>query len=127
MTLKAKKIYALRKITVEPVIGQVKENFGFRQFLLRGLEGVNTELNIVGTVHNLKKIWRDPDIREKLIGYLTKEGGMRSDCGEEYVKILELKVFAGVGRGLLDSFSCYTMVRTKSESAASTRIFVENP
>jgi hypothetical protein len=33
--------YRLRKQTVEPVFGQIKENRGFRQFLRRGLENVN--------------------------------------------------------------------------------------
>jgi len=73
ITLEAKKIYALRKITVEPVIGQVKENFGFRQFALRGLEGVNIEMNIVGTVHNLKKIWKMGRVRKMEVESLEKK------------------------------------------------------
>ncbi len=52
-----REIYRWRKITVEPVIGQIKENFGFRQFCLRGLEGARIEINIVSIAHNLKKIW----------------------------------------------------------------------
>lgn len=32
-------IYRLRKSTVEPVIGIIKETLGFRQFSLRGLDG----------------------------------------------------------------------------------------
>jgi hypothetical protein len=31
---------ALRKVTVEPVIGQIKQARGFRQFLMRGLASV---------------------------------------------------------------------------------------
>jgi len=57
-TDEARRIYGLRKITVEPVIGQIKENFGFRQFCLRGLDGVRVEINIVAIAHNLKKIWK---------------------------------------------------------------------
>jgi transposase len=53
-----KKIYGLRKITVEPVYGNIKENFGFREFLLRGIEKVKIELNLVCIAHNLQKIWR---------------------------------------------------------------------
>jgi len=52
-----KKVYSLRKITVEPVYGNIKENFGFRGFLLRGLEKVKIELNLVCIAHNLQKIW----------------------------------------------------------------------
>jgi len=54
----AREIYARRKITVEPVIGQIKENFGLRQFSLRGLDGARIEINIVAICHNLKKIWK---------------------------------------------------------------------
>ena len=52
-----KKIYGLRKITVEPVYGNIKSNFGFREFLLRGLEKVKIELNLVCIAHNLQKIF----------------------------------------------------------------------
>ncbi len=55
---KSKKIYALRKITVEPVYGNLKENLGFRGFLLRGLEKVKIEFNLACIAHNLQKIWR---------------------------------------------------------------------
>ena len=54
----AKKIYELRKITVEPVYGNIKQNLGFREFLLRGLNGVKTEFNLVCIAHNLNKIHR---------------------------------------------------------------------
>ena len=57
-TDEGKEIYRWRKITVEPVIGQIKENLGFRQFCLRGLEGARIEIRIVSIVHNLKKIWK---------------------------------------------------------------------
>lgn len=46
-TKQGKAIYAKRKSTVEPVIGIVKSVLGFRQFLLRGLENVNGEWNLV--------------------------------------------------------------------------------
>ena len=57
-TEEAKKVYELRKITVEPVYGNLKENLGFRGFLLRGLENVKTEFNLACIAHNLQKIWR---------------------------------------------------------------------
>jgi hypothetical protein len=57
-TDEGREIYRWRKITVEPVIGQIKENLGFRQFCLRGLEGARIEIRIVSIVHNLKKIWK---------------------------------------------------------------------
>lgn len=56
-TTEAKQIYSRRKCVVEPPIGNIKENLGFREFLLRGLNSVKTELNLVSIAHNLKKVW----------------------------------------------------------------------
>jgi len=36
-TDESRKIYSLRKITVEPVYGHMKQNVGFSEFPLRGL------------------------------------------------------------------------------------------
>ncbi|MCH8003346.1 MAG: transposase, partial [Nanoarchaeota archaeon] len=58
VTEKGKKVYSLRKITVEPVYGNIKQNLGFREFLLRGLEKVKIEMNLACIAHNLQKIWR---------------------------------------------------------------------
>ena len=52
------RIYAERKIIVEPVYGQIKQARGFRQFLLRGLEKVRGEWSLVCTGHNLLKLHR---------------------------------------------------------------------
>ena len=52
----AKTIYNLRKITVEPVYGHIKQNMGLREFLLRGLKGAKIEMNLMCLAHNLKKI-----------------------------------------------------------------------
>ena len=57
-TGEAKKVYHRRKTVVEPPIGNIKENLGFREFLLRGINSVKTELNLVSITHNLQKIWR---------------------------------------------------------------------
>jgi transposase len=48
-------IYRLRKCTVEPVIGIIKEVLGFRQFSLRGLEAVRGEWGLVGLAFDLKR------------------------------------------------------------------------
>jgi len=48
--------YHLRKITVEPVFGQIKQARGFRQFLMRGLANVQGEWAMVCTAHNLCKL-----------------------------------------------------------------------
>ena len=51
-----KAIYGLRKCTVEPVIGIVKEVLGFRQFSLRGLVGVAGEWCLVCLAFNVKRL-----------------------------------------------------------------------
>ena len=48
--------YRLRKQSVEPVFGQIKEARGFRCFLLRGLEKVTGEWSLLCTAHNLLKL-----------------------------------------------------------------------
>lgn len=52
-----RRIYAQRKVTVEPAIGQIKGR-GFRRFSLRGLAGARGEFQLVCAVHNLVKLWR---------------------------------------------------------------------
>ena len=46
--------YRLRKRTVEPVFGQIKQAGGFRQFLMRGLNKVAAEWAMLCTVHNMR-------------------------------------------------------------------------
>ncbi len=62
-------IYAQRKITVEPAIGQIKGR-GFRRFSLRGLVGAKGEFQLVCAVHNLVKLWRmgASTVRERSAG-----------------------------------------------------------
>jgi transposase len=49
-------LYRLRKSTVEPVIGIIKEVLGFRQFSLRGLPAVAGEWSLVCLAYNLKRV-----------------------------------------------------------------------
>jgi len=51
-----RQIYGLRKSTVEPVIGIIKETLGFRQFSLRGLLAVAGEWSLVCLAYNLKRL-----------------------------------------------------------------------
>jgi transposase len=55
-TQAGKAIYKLRKSTVEPVLGIIKEILGFRQFSLRGLTAVAGEWNLVCLAYNLKRL-----------------------------------------------------------------------
>ena len=57
-TLHGKKIYRSRKCTVEPVFGNIAQNLGFREFLLRGTRKVKGEFSLICIAHNLLKITR---------------------------------------------------------------------
>jgi len=50
-----KRLYALRKQTVEPVFGRIKSNLGLSRFLLYGLEGATAEVALMCMVHNVLK------------------------------------------------------------------------
>ena len=56
-TSEGKKLYALRKQTPEPVFGIIKSVLGFRQFLLRGLDNVRGEWNLVTMAWNMKRMF----------------------------------------------------------------------
>jgi transposase len=55
-TAVGREIYRLRKCTVEPVIGIIKEVLGFRQFSLRGLFAAAGEWTLVCLAYNLKRL-----------------------------------------------------------------------
>lgn len=52
-----KGLYKLRKQTVEPVFGIIKEVMGFRRFLLRGRAKVELEWTLVCVSYNLKRMF----------------------------------------------------------------------
>jgi hypothetical protein len=50
--------YALRRQTIEPVFGQIKDVRGARRFLRRGLAACAAEWKLLCGTHNLLKLWR---------------------------------------------------------------------
>jgi transposase len=56
-TATGKAFYAARKHIVEPVFGQTKSGREIRRFLLRGVEKVTGEWQLICLTHNLLKIW----------------------------------------------------------------------
>lgn len=54
-----REIYAKRKSIVEPVFGQIKEARSVRRMMLRGLEAVRAEWQLICLSHNLLKIYRN--------------------------------------------------------------------
>ena len=57
-TPEGRAVYKMRKAVVEPVFGQIKEQRGFRRFLLRGLKRVESEWHLICATHNLLKLFR---------------------------------------------------------------------
>jgi len=57
-TVKGRAIYAKRKEVSEPVFGQIKHVRGFRQFLLRGVDKVCGEWDLICLGHNVLKLFR---------------------------------------------------------------------
>jgi transposase len=55
-TKAGKAVYALRKITSEPVFGIIKEVMGFRGFMLRGKESASGEWNLACMAYNIKRM-----------------------------------------------------------------------
>lgn len=56
-TPQGRKLYALRKQTPEPVFGIIKSVMGYRQTLLRGLDNVKGEWNLVTMSWNIKRMF----------------------------------------------------------------------
>lgn len=49
-------VYKKRKETVEPVFGIIKTILGFRGFLLRGLDKVSIEWDLITAAYNFKRL-----------------------------------------------------------------------
>ncbi len=58
LTQRGRALYKRRSVLVELVFGQVKEQQGFRRFMRRGLRAASSESALIGTTHNLLKLWR---------------------------------------------------------------------
>ena len=56
-TQEGQKIYSKRKTTVEPVFGIIKRVMGFRQFLMRGLENIGIEWDLVTISYNVSRMY----------------------------------------------------------------------
>lgn len=73
-TDEGKKIYQRRMSTVEPLHGDIQKNRGFIQFVLRGIEKVRVEYNLIGIAHNIRKI--KIHAGKNLDGYLKNQANI---------------------------------------------------
>ena len=51
-------VMKMRRSTIEPVFGQIKEARGARRFPRRGLAAAQAEWKLLCATHNLIKLWR---------------------------------------------------------------------
>ena len=93
-----KAVYRLRKSTVEPVIGIIKEVLGFRQFSLRGLAAAAGEWCLVCLAFNLKRL------HVLLAGQLQRPLGVLTICpkhcrwvAESLMRLEKAQIEAQVG------------------------------
>jgi hypothetical protein len=57
-TDRGRELYAQRKITIEPVFGQIKHNRQIDRFMRRGRAAAQSEWRLVTATHNLLKLHR---------------------------------------------------------------------
>ena len=55
-TEEGRALYRRRRVTVEPVFGNIKANLGFRRFTRRGIDAVRSEWRLICSTHNLLKL-----------------------------------------------------------------------
>lgn len=75
------KLYLGRMCTVEPVFGQMKQNRGFREFLLRGRDKVKVEFIMMCIVHNIEKIGRFMEEKGLKLGNILLNRVLASNVG----------------------------------------------
>lgn len=56
LSMEGKQLRSQRLIEAEAVFGRLKQNWGFRRFLLRGMKNVNTEWGLLCMAHNIAKL-----------------------------------------------------------------------
>ena len=56
-TKAGKELYKLRKQTVEPVFGIIKEAMGFRRFSMRGRQKTESEWSLVCLAYNIRRLF----------------------------------------------------------------------
>jgi len=70
-----------RSIDVEPVFGILKQNKGFRRFLLKGLVNVDIEFGLLALAHNLKKLATKLELKSFFVSFLELFKLLRRDIG----------------------------------------------
>jgi hypothetical protein len=79
-TSAGRKLYGLRKQTPEPVFGIIKSVMGYRQTLLRGLQNVRGEWNLLTLSRNIKRMFALQPCRTGIAAsrLITSDGNQRA-------------------------------------------------
>jgi transposase len=83
LTKKGEKEYKKRMHTAEPPFGNMKHNLGYRYFLLRGLEKVQGEFNLMCIGHNINKIYNFAVKKNKNIAVAMQNIGKIEEFGRD--------------------------------------------
>ena len=83
LTKKGEKEYKKRMHTAEPPFGNMKHNLGYRYFLLRGLEKVQGEFNLMCIGHNINKIYNFAIKKNKDIAVAMQNIGKIEEFGRD--------------------------------------------
>jgi len=75
------KEYQKRMHTAEPPIGNLKHNLGYRYFLLRSLERVQGEFNLMCIAHNINKIHKCVSKKPKSLAVAMQDIGKKGKLG----------------------------------------------
>jgi len=86
LTKKGEKEYKKRMHTAEPPFGNMKHNLGYRYFLLRGLEKVQGEFNLMCIGHNINKIYNFATKKNKNIAIAMQNIGEIGEFGRNMRK-----------------------------------------
>jgi len=100
-TEEGKKLYQERMSTVEPVFGQMKQNRGFTEFLLRGEDKAKVEFLIMCIVHNIEKIAGFLKRKAKAMKEVIRMGISMDNIGDIRINCPDKLSFrSGIGGGI---------------------------
>jgi hypothetical protein len=93
-TDRGRKLYAQRKITIEPVFGQIKHNRHIERFMRRGTAAAQSESRLVTATHNLRGSTATgsrtpPDTGGRALKRSSAELSPRSVSGSPFFRIFQ--------------------------------------
>lgn len=94
-TPEGKKFYNHRSDGVEPVFADIKEARGIRRFLLRGIDNVTAEWNLINLGHNIRKLFKHAQRAKTASAEPPIKRTYRRKCALETTKIVQMALGMG--------------------------------